>query len=37
MAGYPTDYYDDYDVRAFEDAESAQTWSGESGPSYLDS
>ena len=37
MAGYPTDYYDDYDVRAFEDAESAQTWSGESGPSHLDS
>ena len=37
MAGYPTDYYDEYDVRAFEDSESAQTWSGESGPSYLDS
>ena len=37
MAGYPTSYYDEYDVRAFEDSEAAQTWSGESGPSHLDS
>jgi hypothetical protein len=37
ISGYPTPYYDTYDTRAFDDSETAQSWSGESGPSFLDS
>jgi hypothetical protein len=37
ISGYPTPYYDTYDTRAFDDSETAQGWSGDAGPSFLDS